>query len=58
MTYIVPDPVDLRRECLKVTSLCKVEVVRSIFVGVDIDNGIQDRYEEFGRKSSRWRSRE
>jgi hypothetical protein len=57
MTYIVPDPVDLRRECLEVATLCKVEVIRSIFVGVNVDNGIEDRNQEFGRKSSRWRSR-
>jgi hypothetical protein len=53
--YIISDPVDLGGECLQVTSLNKVDIVRSIFICVDIDNSVQDRYEEFGRKSSRRR---
>jgi hypothetical protein len=40
--YIIPDSVNLRREGFEMTTLGKVDIVRSVLVCVNVDYGIED----------------
>ena len=55
MTHVVANPVDLRRQRLDVVALSEVCVVCSLLVGVDVDNGVDDRHEKLRLDSGRWR---